>query len=237
MTPRAEVLTMTKKGLAEFLMELKRTQLRHQKPFETFVADMLKKFGRRTLDRKTAGDLKKFRESPEFQQDRYARYIDEMVVEWQKKQQAIADKIRNAPPPTSEDFGPLIDWQYRERTAQSHERQFHSVRFYLGDLNRDINGHRVIAYGTDMEKGEWLFNPDPLVISKEGNILNGQHRLLAVEGALADKLTDDRAPSFVVVWGVDKRAAILMDEARRSATDRRDIALRFARAHETRPAS
>jgi len=47
-----------------------------------------------------------------------------------------------------------------------------------------------------------------------------------------DDKTPTVPPQFVVVWGVDKRAAILMDEARRTTTDRRDIAMRFARSNQ-----
>jgi hypothetical protein len=223
MTPRAEVLTMTKKGLADFLMELKRTQIRAQTPFDKFMRKV-----RKDRDSKVrAWSL----EPADVQQDRYARQVDKWVAVWEQQQQKSADNVRNAPPPTdSEDIGGLIEWQRRERDAQRYERRFHSIRTYLGDLNRDINEARVMAYGTAMEQGDWWFTPDPVVVTDEGAIINGQHRLLAVERVLADELTDADAPSFVVVWGVDKRAAILMDEARRSATDRRDIALRYARS-------
>jgi len=119
----------------------------------------------------------------------------------------------------------------REEQANLMRAMFASVRSYLGGLNRDINAGRVTTYGTDMEKGKWWFTPDPIVVTDTGEIINGQHRLLAVERALAEgQMKDDAAPSFVVVWNVDKKAAILMDEARRTATDRRDIAVRFAGA-------
>jgi len=102
----------------------------------------------------------------------------------------------------------------------------------IGALNRDVVPSRVREYHGAMLRGDWWFTPDPIVVTDEGDIINGQHRLLAALEALPEKDdTDPRpAPQFVVVWGVDKRAAILMDESRRSTTDRRDIAMRFARA-------
>ena len=101
---------------------------------------------------------------------------------------------------------------------------------FLGPLNRTVIPARIHTYLYDMTYGEWWFTPDPIVVTDEGAIINGQHRLLAAERALSEGLDDAKAPRFVVVWGVDKRAAILMDEARRTASDRHDIALRFARS-------
>jgi hypothetical protein len=105
----------------------------------------------------------------------------------------------------------------------------------IGPLNRTIIPARVNEYRNAMWRGEWWFTPDPIVVTDEGHIINGQHRLLASVEALPDDAGEVKPPpQFVVVWGVDKRAAILMDEARRTATDRRDIALRFASA-QTKP--
>ncbi len=106
------------------------------------------------------------------------------------------------------------------------EQEF--FRHYIGALNREVNDARVREYEAAMKRGEWWFTPDPIVVTDTGDIINGQHRILAAED-LFD--SPDKAPQFVVVWGVDKRAALLMDEARRTATDRRDIALRYARAN------
>jgi hypothetical protein len=128
---------------------------------------------------------------------------------------------------------------------------------FIGPLNRTVIPARVTEYRWAMWNGNWWFTPDPVVVTDEGAIINGQHRLMAAEELLHDdmeeenrarvrskgkpeeraearaKLTKIRArqyPQFVIVWNVDKRAAILMDEARRSATDRRDIAIRYAAA-------
>jgi hypothetical protein len=150
---------------------------------------------------------------------------------------------------------------------------------HLGPLNRTIVPSRVTEYQWAMWRGDWWFTPDPIVVTDEGHIINGQHRLMAAEEvieadrkdaevmeaalrrseptkpeaaedllstlalSLRPKRTKDEAraelekirarqyPQFVVVWGVDKRAAILMDEARRSSTDRRDIAIRYAQSN------
>ena len=79
-----------------------------------------------------------------------------------------------------------------------------------------------------MASGRWVFSPDPIVVSEEGYLLNGQHRLLAASSSE----WKGHAPQFVVVWGIDKKCALLMDEAQRSAQDRRHIAISCAEAIE-----
>jgi hypothetical protein len=117
----------------------------------------------------------------------------------------------------------------------------------IGPLNRNINANRVNAYQRAMVRGEWVFTPDPIVVTDAGDIINGQHRLIAAWEFLPEP--DDSVaatarvalfgkdktpppprtpPQFVVVWGVSKQAAVLMDEPRRSPVDRRDIAMRVA---------
>jgi hypothetical protein len=65
--------------------------------------------------------------------------------------------------------------------------------------------------------------------SEEGYILNGQHRLIAASQVGWPK-EGHELTELPVVWGVDKRTALLMDEATRSTKDRRHIALGFASA-------
>jgi hypothetical protein len=98
----------------------------------------------------------------------------------------------------------------------------------LAELNRPFSDGRCELYQEEMEAGRWHFTPDPIVITAEGHVVNGQHRLAAADGV--DWSRVEQIPSFVVVWGVDKKAALLMDEVKRSTDDRRAIALAFARA-------
>jgi hypothetical protein len=51
---------------------------------------------------------------------------------------------------------------------------------------RFITGAKVAQYRHDMLNGKWLFNHQGLLITDSGEILDGQHRLLAVSG-LPDK--------------------------------------------------
>jgi hypothetical protein len=47
--------------------------------------------------------------------------------------------------------------------------------------NRRIKDGIVLKYAQDMKDGKWVLGPDPIVISVSGRILNGQHRLWAIE--------------------------------------------------------
>jgi hypothetical protein len=102
----------------------------------------------------------------------------------------------------------------------------------LSDLNRPISFARSDLYAEEMAAGRWYFTPDPIVITDEGYVVNGQHRLGAADAI--DWSQAGEVPQFLVVWGVDKKTALLMDEAKRSADDRRHIALSYAGADERR---
>ena len=46
--------------------------------------------------------------------------------------------------------------------------------------NRHLRGRRVAAYANALKNGEWKQNTDPIAISEDGELLNGQHRLVAI---------------------------------------------------------
>jgi hypothetical protein len=96
----------------------------------------------------------------------------------------------------------------------------------LTEINRDIQRGRLEAYADEMVAGRWRFSPDPIVVTEDGYIINGQHRLAAASLVVWEE--GDTVPEFLVVWGIDKRAALMMDEATRTPKDRRKIALGFA---------
>jgi hypothetical protein len=86
-------------------------------------------------------------------------------------------------------------------------------RLGLTVINRKLSSARLALYEEEMAAGRWRFSPDPIVITDEGYLVNGQHRLLAA--SQIDWNGD--APKFLVVWGVDKKTALLMDEAQPAA--------------------
>lgn len=46
--------------------------------------------------------------------------------------------------------------------------------------NRNVSRSRVSAYASDMNNGRWQVCPQPIIFSTEGELMDGQHRLLAV---------------------------------------------------------
>jgi len=225
MNPRAEVRTLDKQGLADFIQELKREKYRHEAPFdEKFRAGFAKAMSKLPKSKRMTEEVG------------YARYIDNCVAAWEARQAKTVEEAKVPKVDQTESDDKLLASFFAAKGAEmlSHRlaSTFRSVGFYVGQLNRDVNAARVAEYGTAMEKGGWWFTPDPIVVTDTGEIINGLHRLLAVERVVGRKDFDAPAPQFVVVWGVDKQAAILMDESRRSTTDRRDIAMRYAKAEK-----
>lgn len=74
--------------------------------------------------------------------------------------------------------------------------------------NRRINKPQVRELTAAMERGEWEVNGESLVIASNGQLLDGQHRLLAIarSGVTIDTM---------VVTGVDKKVFYTMDQGRK----------------------
>lgn len=73
--------------------------------------------------------------------------------------------------------------------------------------NRNILDAIVDKYARDMANGRWVFTGDPIQFDKEGNLLNGQHRLSAVVKA-------GKVVQFVIWEGIDASAQDAMDAGR-----------------------
>jgi hypothetical protein len=79
--------------------------------------------------------------------------------------------------------------------------------------NRNIRQTKVLQYETDMRAGRWEFNGEPVIISKEGLINDGQHRLRALVEA-------NVTLPMLFVFGVEREARLTVDQgAARSAAD------------------
>ena len=76
----------------------------------------------------------------------------------------------------------------------------------LGDLNRPISSARADLYLEEMQADRWYFSPDPIVISEQGYVINGQHRLIAADAVDWTKVKE--IPRFLVVWGANKKTAL-----------------------------
>jgi len=77
---------------------------------------------------------------------------------------------------------------------------------FLGNnpSNRSINRNRVSTMANDMKNGRWVVSPQPLIFTKEGELMDGQHRLRAVIAA-------DVTVDFSICYDADKSAMPIID--------------------------
>ena len=78
--------------------------------------------------------------------------------------------------------------------------------------NRNVKRDRVSLYASDMEKGRWQLNGESIVIDANGNLKDGQHRLMAV-------IKSQCTVPMVVVTGVDADCNIYDRGSGRSVKD------------------
>jgi hypothetical protein len=67
------------------------------------------------------------------------------------------------------------------------------------DNQRKVNKARVEKYAIEMRNGMWLYNGESIIVTENGRLIDGQHRLLAVlesnvsiEVSLVDDVPDDQ---------------------------------------------
>lgn len=77
--------------------------------------------------------------------------------------------------------------------------------------NRPVSLSRVKEYAADIKRGAWAVNGETLIFDGEGNLLNGQHRLLAIVaaevGAFMCVVTGVPADAFKTLDGGKPRSA------------------------------
>jgi hypothetical protein len=73
--------------------------------------------------------------------------------------------------------------------------------------NRNVTWGRVTQYAEDIRRGEWLMNGEAIKIAKDGTVLDGQHRLMAI-------LEADRPIETLLVTGLDPTAQESMDQGK-----------------------
>ncbi len=83
----------------------------------------------------------------------------------------------------------------------------------LNPDNRSIRQVKVSQYAADMASGRWALNGEPLIVSKDGRLNDGQHRCLAVIDANA-------AVPVVIMFGIERETRLTVDQgSARSASD------------------
>lgn len=73
--------------------------------------------------------------------------------------------------------------------------------------NRPIAHNKVCQYARDMAAGNWPLNGESVIIAADGNVNDGQHRLLACIEAGTGFET-------IVVFGVDRDSRLTVDQGR-----------------------
>jgi hypothetical protein len=73
--------------------------------------------------------------------------------------------------------------------------------------NRGVSRQRVSQYTADIRAGNWRFNGEAIKIAHTGQILDGQHRLIAVIDA-------DRSIDTLLITGLPPEAQETMDQGR-----------------------
>lgn len=71
--------------------------------------------------------------------------------------------------------------------------------------NRPIKRHRVRQYAADIKAGRWEENGETIKIAKDGSVLDGQHRLLAI-------VQSDTPARMLVVQGLPRSVFATIDQ-------------------------
>ena len=81
------------------------------------------------------------------------------------------------------------------------------------DGNRSVRQTKAEQYAIDMREGRWAFNGEPIIISVDGKLNDGQHRLQAVIDA-------NICVVFLLVFGLSRESRETVDQgAARGASD------------------
>jgi hypothetical protein len=149
----------------------------------------------------------------------------ELVSTTQTRVGFTVDVYGTAVPVLRPEKPPAIAWEYhgydRFLGFTTHAKQ--SGVLADSRYNRDIRPERVERYREVMEAGEWRdLLSDPITVTDDGEVINGQHRLAAACAVDWSKVEND--PALLVIWGVDPAEAIHADASKRTDRDQRIVA-------------
>lgn len=106
---------------------------------------------------------------------------------------------------------PAVEWEFVTAERATHYLEFN-------EKNRKLRKETVEVYARDLTQRNWLVSGDTVKFDDTGRLIDGQHRLKAIETSRVGAWT-------LVVRGVEPDVQRVLDtQARRSAAD----ALRFA---------
>lgn len=80
----------------------------------------------------------------------------------------------------------------------------------LNVKNRPLSPQVIEKYRRDMEEGRWVFAADPIRFDTTGNLIDGQHRLSAL-----DNCDESTTIPFLVIRGLPNETQMVMDQGRK----------------------
>lgn len=81
------------------------------------------------------------------------------------------------------------------------------------DNNRSVRQTKLTQYSSDMAGGNWTLNGEPIIISKDGKLNDGQHRCLAC-------IDSNATVPVVIMFGIERETRLTVDQgAARGASD------------------
>ncbi|PHR23599.1 MAG: hypothetical protein COA36_16845 [Desulfotalea sp.] len=87
----------------------------------------------------------------------------------------------------------------------------------MNEINRNLNDRHVLFLSKEMKNGNWMFDGSPIKFSKDGLLLDGQHRLSAI-------IRSNTTQKFLIVIGISNDAFKVMDTGKlRSSADALNI--------------
>lgn len=114
----------------------------------------------------------------------------------------------------SEHLNEIISGKVELITPEMAKNDLKSTTF----KNRRLKESALQKYKSDLEEGRWQVNGEPIIYDRDGNLVNGFHRLTA--------LSNSNSPGalFFVVRGIDPKAVSTIDcGSVRTVKDRVDI--------------
>jgi hypothetical protein len=151
----------------------------------------------------------------------------EIVRADQLEERVLAEILRLRNPEFRYEGQPLTGYSYipyqRELGFTQHARQGGILT--VPGYNREISNERVKKYRDEMCEGLWrTCYSDPITITAEGDVINGQHRLAAASGVDWNSGDGpDAAPSFVVIWNISPQEARFADGSHRTRADEKIV--------------
>jgi hypothetical protein len=115
-------------------------------------------------------------------------------------------KSENPPELTVNDF--ISDEEISNKFTITPEIAQILIEEGTNSLNRPVSDSTVDEYGEQMKKGKWRLNGEAIIISKDGLLLDGQHRLWA-------SFKTKKSFKTMVTRGVDKETFATIDTGKK----------------------